>query len=296
MRASIPGEVEGAEIDYSQRPPHSSVELNDLAARMEDEAARFVGRVGYMATNLATGETVSRLENELFPTASAVKLPVLTAFHSFVEGGNVGWSDYAHVRAEDVPGGSGVLQHLDLPREITYRDAAWLMICVSDNMATNILLRAMGLDQTNSLISEIVGPDIHVNKYAGFQPGQPVRSMGDATPKALGRYLNRLANHRLPGAAETLRVAEEQVYRNTIPRYLPYDSFAMSTIQIANKTGALPGVRTDIAVLTGADTVVTMAFMTADAEDKGDTVENEAQRCIGRLALLVYNSWLVKTS
>jgi beta-lactamase class A len=265
---------------------------SDLAAALDAEAHIFPGRVGYAVMNLISGERLLRRADEIFPTASAVKLPVLTAFHAFVAGGGARWDDTVEITERCIPGGSGVLQHLSFPRRISYQDAAWLMICVSDNLATNVLLRAMSIEVTNKLIGEIIGPDITVKKYAGFDPAAPVRSMGQATPRALTQYLERLAAGALPGAAATLAVAEQQSGRHSIPRYLPHDKDVPTALRIANKPGSLPGIRTDIAVVREGPGAVAMSFMTADASDRGSTFENEGEKCIGRLARTVYDAWL----
>ena len=266
--------------------------MSTLAGDLEREASSLAGRVGFAVSNLKTGESVFRLQDDRFPTASTVKLPVLTAFHAFVDEGHARWDDMALIDAGDLAPGSGILQHLDLPREISYRDAAWLMICLSDNTATNILLRALTIDGANRLIARIIGGGIQLDKFAGYRAGEPVHSMGQATPRALGRYLNDLAADRLPGAAATKSVAAEQVYRNTIPRYLPYDPYRPGALSIANKTGGMPGICADIAVVTQAGTTVTMAFMADSTDGRSDVGEKESQQCIGRMSKIVYETWL----
>lgn len=268
--------------------------MNDLEARFEEEASGFAGRVGYSLANLSTGEEISRNGDDPFPTASTVKLPILTAFHAFVEAGKASWADTTAVDTEYSRGGSGILQYLSVP-QLSYKDAAWLMICLSDNFATNLLLRTMTVDETNRIILEVVGEGIKVNDYAGFQPGKSSGSMGQTTPSAFGRYLKDLANDSLPGAAATRAVATQQFYHNSIPRYLPLDVFdpdAPGTLQIAHKGGSMPGVRADLALLTMGETTVTLAIMTADADDKAGTPQNEGERCIGRLARIAYDAWL----
>lgn len=263
-----------------------------LSEKLEIEADSFAGRVGYAVSNLATRESLFRNADAPFPTASTIKLPILTAFHAFVDDGNARWDDMVRIDSRDVAGGSGIVQHLDLPRELSYRDAAWLMICLSDNTATNVLLRALTLNGANAWMTRLIGDEIRVNKFAGYTVGAPVHSMGQATPRALGRYLNDLADNRLPGAAATRATATAQIYRDTIPRYLPLDAFAPGALTIANKTGGLPGIRADIAVLEKDGRVVTVAFMTADAVDDTDRFDNEGKECIGRMARLVYDAWL----
>jgi beta-lactamase class A len=266
--------------------------MSDLAASLEQVARGFSGRVGYALSNVTTDERVVYGADALFPTASVAKMPLLTAFHAYVEERRLSWDDAVVIDAQDVPGGSGTLQHLSLPRAVSYRDAAWLMICVSDNLATNILLRTMTIDGTNRLIRRLIGDNIFIDAEARYQPEQPVRSMGRASPRALLSYLEGLVAGRLPGAAQTLETARQQLFRNMIPRYLPHQPYGASPVRIANKTGALPGIRADVAVLETQATVAAMVFMTADGADKGFRYENEGEEIIGRLAQLTYAAWM----
>jgi len=266
--------------------------MRDLVGRLAETAAGFSGTVGYALADLTTRECVCANADELFPTASAVKLPILTAFHAFVEQGGASWDDVVDMSSEDIPGGSGVLQHLSMPRSISFRDAAWLMICLSDNLATNLLLRAMTIPRTNELTSALVGADIIVDSYAYYRPDIPVRSMGRATPRAFLRYLEALAGGRLPGAEATLDVARRQFYRNMIPRFMPFNAYGESAVRIANKTGSLPGIRTDIALLEAETKTIAMVFMTAGSADVGFSFGNEGEVCIGTLARSVYDAWV----
>lgn len=263
---------------------------DSVAAKLEAEARTFGGRVGYAVSNGASGDLLTWQADEKFPTASAIKLPVLSAFHAFVDGGGVRWEDNVKITREWIPGGSGVLEHLSMPREVSYLDAAWLMICLSDNLATNILLEAMTIELANDLIEQIAGDGITVKGYAGFRPDGPVKSMGEATPRALHRYLQRLRAGTVPGAAATIEVAFQQFYRHSIPRYLPIDRYRESTLRIAHKSGSLPGIRTDIGLLESGEAMAELVFMTADAEDTGSSFENAGERCIGRLARIVYDA------
>jgi len=266
--------------------------MDDLAQRLEATARRFSGRVGYALANLATGEQVFARADEVFPTASAVKLPALTAFHAFVDQGNASWSQSVEITRADIPGGSGVLQHLTLPRTISFQDAAWLMICVSDNLATNLLLRAMTIERTNDLIRRTIGDGIVINGFAGFRPGLAVPSMGQATPRALLAYLQSLAEERLPGSVETVAVLRMQSDHTMIPRYLPVNAYGESPVRLANKTGSLAGVRVDIGLLQSPSTTIAMVFMTADGADTGFTFTNEGEECIGQLARTVWKTWV----
>ncbi len=259
--------------------------------RLAETAGGFSGRIGYALADLTSDQLILADADDMFPTASAVKLPVLTAFHTYVAQGRASWDDTVGLSPHDVPGGSGVLQYLSLPRPISFRDAAWLMICLSDNLATNVLLRTMSIEWTNECIRSVIGPGIIVDSYAYFQPDRPTRSMGRATPRALLDYIKGLAAGRFPGSAGTLDIARKQFYRNMIPRYLPYGAYGRSPLQIANKTGSLPGVRTDIALIENRTKSIALAIMTADSRDAGFSFENEGEVYIGKLARLTYDAW-----
>ena len=265
-----------------------------LETRLAEVADSFSGRVGYAIRNLSTSAELMRNADDSFPTASAIKLPLLTALHAFVDEGNASWDDTVTVTKEAVPGGSGVLQHLDFPRTVSLRDAAWLMICLSDNLATNIVLDTMGLDTANRLLREVIGPGFEVKKHFGFDPDAPVpgQSLARSSPRALLDYLDALAADRVPGSAETLAVAGSQFYRTSIPRHLPYETYSPAGLRVYNKTGGLPGIHTDIALLSAGDVSVAMAIMTDESSDLSFRIDNEGQRCIASLALHVYRAWM----
>ncbi|MGB6032927.1 MAG: serine hydrolase, partial [Bacteroidota bacterium] len=100
----------------------------------------FGGHLGFMAKNLETGETVSHNADERFPTASVIKLPVMAAFYDLVGQGRVDPDAPVVLRAEEKKPGSGILQSLSDSSRISLRDAIRLMITLSDNTATNLVL------------------------------------------------------------------------------------------------------------------------------------------------------------
>ena len=268
------------------------VDTSAMSEELDSLCAGFSGRVGYSFTNLGTSERLTRNGEMEFPTASTIKLPVLTALHAYAQDADFDWDKTVPVDSVEIAPGSGILQYLSRDLRMSYRDLAWLMICLSDNTATNLVIGAMGRERAATLIADLIDPDIRLRGGAGASFDTAYPSMGYATPAAMGRYLDRLAARDLPGAADTIAVARQQVYQSMAPRYLPQSPTAAIPLTIAHKTGALPGVRSDIAVISTATTTMTAAVFTADCDDRGYDTIHEGELCIAALTYLVCRTWL----
>ncbi|MEP6509748.1 MAG: serine hydrolase, partial [Gemmatimonadales bacterium] len=98
------------------------------------------GVIGYSIIDIDNNVRMSRRGDETFPTASLIKVPVLVTVYDLVAKGQLSLSDQLTVLKLDQVPGSGVLQYMHNGMALTVEDAAWLMITLSDNTATNILL------------------------------------------------------------------------------------------------------------------------------------------------------------
>ena len=102
------------------------------------------GIVGVAATQLATGRHIGYREDELFPTASVIKLPLLVTLYEDAIAGRIDLSERVKYREDTKVAGSGVLQYLDDGLDPTLRDLSVLMMSVSDNTATDLLFDRVG--------------------------------------------------------------------------------------------------------------------------------------------------------
>lgn len=262
-----------------------------LAERLEALADGFPGRVGYVIRNLRTGDAVTRAEHELFPTASVIKLPLLSVFSACVERGTASWEEHATVAERDLVGGSGLLRHLAVPHTLSYGDAAWYALCLSDNVATNLFIERLGgVASVNGLLRRHVGHDLHLHSLAMGRRDAGARSMGEATPAAVADVLVRLVEGTAPGARRLLDITAQQLYRTMIPRYLPAPGPASGVRRICNKTGFLDGIRADAAVIETETGAVVMAAFTDRASPAG-THEDPGERLIAGLAARAYQAW-----
>jgi len=185
-----------------------------LEVQVRELVAGRAGTWGVYARNLGTDETVAIDADVVMPAQSSVKTCVLLTYEHGVDEGTVDPDRRVALTVDDVVLGSGVLRYLSPGLEPTLNDLAWLMITVSDNVATKTLIRELG------------GGDV-VNAYMG-RLGLPTAYIGrpwddgggDLELASSARDLAELYTHLGPRSREML-------YRHQrldlLPRHLPHD-------------------------------------------------------------------------
>src|SRR5450759_4879928 len=126
-----------------------------LPAQSVQEALRarignFEGTVSLYAKNLDTGESVGIRQGEPVRTASTIKLPILLAVFDQVAAGKAKWTEPLTITAQDMVSGSGIIgSELSDGVQLPLRDVVHLMIVLSDNSATNMILERFTADAVN---------------------------------------------------------------------------------------------------------------------------------------------------
>src|SRR5687768_10948011 len=121
----------------SLAPGTAAAQLAQLKPRLEQRIAQHKGTVGLAIIDLASGEQLAIRGNEPVSSASVIKLPILVELFHQLQRGPLELGDPIIMTAADQRPGSGVLQFFSTPHQLTVRDAATLMIILSDNSATN---------------------------------------------------------------------------------------------------------------------------------------------------------------
>ncbi|MFZ1401145.1 MAG: serine hydrolase, partial [Candidatus Promineifilaceae bacterium] len=161
--------------------------LND---QIQEICAGFNGRIGLAATNLQTNETVGYLADEIFPTASTIKLAVLLTLMQQVEDGQYSLDDPLMLRRADHVAGSGLLQFLSPGLTMPIRDYAFLMMNISDNLATNVLIDHVGMDKVNAWLDDTGYPEVRLHRKINFNLLKTDQKLlGTSTPAALTRMI-----------------------------------------------------------------------------------------------------------
>ncbi len=117
--------------------------------------AKAPGRFGVYVQDLDSGGVLAHNPDQIFPSASTIKVPIMAELYRRVEHDRVSLDDRLVMRQEDQVGGSGVLQDLTAGNTFCLRDLMTLMITVSDNTATNLLIDYLGPDPINQMIRHL---------------------------------------------------------------------------------------------------------------------------------------------
>ena len=267
--------------------------LRSLRPAIEQRIARYEGVVGLAVIDLATGDTLSIRGDEPFPTASVIKVPVLVEVFHQVENGRLRLEDPIVMLEVDKRPGSGLLQYLSAPLQITVRDAAFLMIALSDNTATNLLVDKVGIRAVGVRMDSLGLPRtaLHSKVFDRASSVAPDSSagwgLGVTTPNEMARLfamIHRGETVSPEASREMLRMLRAQFYTDAIPRYLPPGT------SVAHKTGSINQARHDCGIVSSREPARDYVFcaFTKENRDTSWRVDNEAQVLIAELARIVH--------
>ncbi|GAA3485825.1 serine hydrolase [Streptomyces yanii] len=214
------------------------------------------------AVDIDGGETTGADECTVLPVASASKLLLLAEVSRRLDTGELLADRPVEVLDEDMAAGSGVLRRMSR-RGWTVEDLAWLTASVSDNTATNALLRLVGRESTARLAEELELDRLTLHDKVRDIRGPdvpPVFATGTA------RDLARLVTHAMRGtlsspaaSARLLQWMRANTDHGLVPALVDHDPYAPGFpnplpdgLLVANKTGTDTGVRADAGVIVGA--------------------------------------------
>lgn len=266
-----------------------SVQAKRIGTRAQVEraldaiVAQAGGELALAAMNLTTGEELARNDKRPMPTASVFKLPLLVEVFRQSEAGVLDLDERVTLRAEDVVMGSGILRDFSPGLQPTLRDLAMMMVIVSDNSATNLLLdRVGGPQQVNTTMRELGLPSIVVHRRIVFGEITTPGSLAEAAPRDLMRLAVMLAREQLvsPGASRAMfAILRRQRHLEQAPRYIAYRPYAgdfglPQPIAIGNKTGFMNSLRADTGLIM-IDPDVRIAYSVVNDTGADDTYRHE---------------------
>lgn len=252
----------------AQNKPSSSID-----AAVKARIGSFPGTVTIAAKNLVTGTTYSLGAEQPVRTASTIKLAIMTeCFYEAAEG-KLKWTEPIQLTDEEKVSGTGILQDLSAGDELPLRDVVDLMIVLSDNTATNLILNRisgnavnarmvqLGLQQTR-VMRKILGDGNHLKPYPsgitdeGAKPENKRWGIGRSSPQDMLTLLEKLYRGELvnkQASEEMLAILKRQRDHNCIGR-------DMKDVTIASKSGSLDHLRSDVGIVYSTRGPIAMAI------------------------------------
>lgn len=250
------------------------------------------GVVGYSVIDLENNVRMNRRGDETFPTASLIKVPILVTVFDLVAKGDLSLDDPIPVLKIDKVGGSGIAQYLHNGIGLTVYDAAWLMITVSDNTTTNLLLdriiirrvwdkmEALGLKHTK-VHSKSFRRNSSVAMDSSIKYG-----LGVTTPNEMASLFEMIAR----GKAVNAQADSQMLYileHNTMDVML--QRFAGGA-RAAHKDGETNEVRTECTLWYLRNRIVA-CVLTKENKDTRWIVDNEPQLTLARMGEAIVKAW-----
>jgi beta-lactamase class A len=286
----------------AQKPPAS--ETSGLQKQLEAMASRHRGDVALYARNLKTGDVVQIDPDHVVQTASVIKLAIFVeAFHQ-IKDGKKSLADKVTFKPDDRVVGSGVLQYLHAPLELTLEDALVLMMVESDNTATNLVIDQVGLANVNGRIASLGLRNTYLYKKVYKPPEGPMPAdqktygLGKTTAREMAAIMESIERCELGDqklCARMIEIMKGQQYRNMIPHYLEVGLDTSETPSaIADKVGMLDAVRNDVGILYSKNGPIVISAFTFNNKDQRWIFENEAELLIAHMARAIVDAWSPK--
>ncbi len=263
-----------------------------LDEKIQTEIKNFSGKVWIYAKNLDTGRDYALRADEQVRTASTIKLPIMAEVFRQIVQGKVNWTDEIILTKEKKVGGSGILNEFSDNTKLDLRTAVNLMIVVSDNTATNLVLDkitadsvndfmdTLNLKQTRSLRKVFGGGDSKANADARLK----LFGLGVSSPRDMVNLLEKLENGEVvskEASAEMLAILRRQQYKDGIGRNLP------DTVSSASKSGSLDRLRSDVGIIYTRRGRVAIAITVDDMTAVTYTPDNPGLHKIWKLSQIL---------
>lgn len=218
-------------------------------------------------------------ENRVFPSASIIKILIMVEAFNQVEKGEYLLDQKIKIKETDRVEYS-LITELRL-EEYSFIDLITLMIILSDNTATNVLINLLGFEQINQMAKELNLKDtVLKRKMMDFDAAKEGKE-NLTSPIDMATLMEKIYNKSIisPKNCEIMiEILSKQRHRDKLPRYI------LDEVEIAHKTGELSGLNHDIGIFYLDSIDYLIGIFTTDGRNDLD-----GKRTIGRISKLVYD-------
>jgi len=235
--------------------------MKELHQKIEDILATYTGRWGIVVVNQVTGTRLELNPDMVFPSASMIKVPIMYEVMRQAVAGTVDLDESLVVTSDSRVGGAGILQELRPDIAMTVRELVTLMIVLSDNTATNMLIDLVGMDAVNKTMADLGLQSTLLRRRMMDFDAALAGKENQTSAADLALLFNIIYNSQgVPQESSTLMldILKRQQVRDKLPFYLPEETV------LANKTGTLPGIEHDGGILFLPNGTYIISILTAD--------------------------------
>jgi beta-lactamase class A len=251
-----------------------------LEANIHDVDDHLDGAMGVAIEDLKTGDQFFLSENEVFAQASSIKITVLANLYLQAQQGKLKLTDLYTVQASDLVADSDIMGGLTPGvTRITLRDLATMMVAVSDNSATNVLIDRVGMANVNAMLDSLGLTHTRLRRKMMDLDAAKQGRENISTPREMMILLESIFRGKVLNKEST-----EDFFKmlstnkdSWIPRDLPAD------VKIANKPGSLEGVRNDSGIVFVEGRPYVICVMTAFL-----TNERDGEQAISKISLAAW--------
>jgi beta-lactamase class A len=278
-------------------PSGLGADEQSLQARVNGKISGFPGTVTLYAKNLRTGASFSLNGEQPVRTASTIKLAIMAECFGEDAEGKLKLSEPIRLRGSEKVSGSGILQELSDGISLPVRDVVDLMIVLSDNTATNLILERIGGNAVNRRMASLTLTQTRVMRKIlgdgsklkaevsgvtdeGAKPENKKWGIGRSSPREMVALLEKMYRGELVNKAasdEMLEILKRQRDRNGIGR-------DMKDVTIASKSGALEHLRSDVGIIYSKGGPIAMAITVDNIRDVDWTSDNPALLLLSALS------------
>ena len=270
---------------------------SQLDERIASKTKGFNGKVSLYAKNLDTGKSYGLSSDEGVRTASTIKLAIMIECFAEAGEGKLKLSEPITITEDEKVSGSGILQDLTPGDQLPIRDIIDLMIVLSDNTATNLILNRIGGNAVNTRMAQLGLAQTRVMRKIlgdgnqlkptpsgiteeGAKPENKKWGIGRTTPHEMATLLEKLYKGELvskTASEQMLTILKRQRDRNGIGR-------DMKDVEIANKSGALDHLRSDVGIIYSKRGPIAMAITVENLPEVNWSSDNPGLLLISSLS------------
>jgi beta-lactamase class A len=260
-----------------------------LDSRVRAEVTPFKGKVFLYAKNLDTGETYSFNGDERVRTASTIKIAVMIEAFARVAEGKAKWTDELVLTKAARYGGSGILPELSDGLRLTLQDCVRLMMLLSDNTATNMVLDYLTTDAVNERMNSLGFKATRIMRRVGGGGESREGKLGDnlkrfglgaTSPHEMVEIMEKLERGEIvnkESSRQMIELMKREQGRNSIGRSMP-------NVPMASKYGALDALRSCVAILYTKQGKIAMAITVDEMPEVIWSVDNPGYLLMSRLS------------